>query len=296
MSKELISINEHLSKIYEDFEESTLIPPNKSREKEKDIITKLEYEIKKENLVGFINSNSISINELLLASLTLTLNKFNFSDETLIFNQNNIPFATKFENRKLSIKEFLENIHEIYNETLEFNEYIDEDTLLLKPEFYYSFNEDLNSDIDYSNYLSIVESDKTVLLSLFYNSELYTKDFINLFLSSIENIINQFVNIDIDKTNIEDIALVSEKENIEFTEVEMPLLHKRFEEQVKANPDNIALVAEDATFTIDKQNRKCINQKRSKTKKQRPCNASQKQRLNSIDIRYLESRMRIHPD
>ena len=107
MSKELISINEHLSKIYEDFEESTLIPPNKSREKEKDIITKLEYEIKKENLVGFINSNSISINELLLASLTLTLNKFNFSDETLIFNQNNVPFATKFENRKLSIKEFL---------------------------------------------------------------------------------------------------------------------------------------------------------------------------------------------
>ncbi len=256
MSSEVKSNKEHLSKIYADFEESTLISPNKSRENEKNIISKSEYEIKKENLVGFINSNSISINELLLASLTLTLNKFNFSDETLIFNQNNVPFATKFENRKLSIKEFLENIHEIYNETLEFNEYIDEDALLLKPEFYYSFNEDLNSDIDYSNYLSIVESDKTVLLSLFYNSELYTKDFINLFLSSIENIINQFVNIDVDKTNIEDIALVSEKENIEFTEVEMPLLHKRFEHHVKANPDNIALVAEDATFTADELNQK----------------------------------------
>ena len=214
MSSEVKSNKEHLSKIYADFEESTLISPNKSRENEKNIISKSEYEIKKENLVGFINSNSISINELLLASLTLTLNKFNFSDETLIFNQNNVPFATKFENRKISIKEFLENIHEIYNKTLEFDDYIDEDTLLLKPEFYYSFNEDLNSDIDYSNYLSIVESDKTVLLSLFYNSELYTKDFINLFLSSIENIINQFINIDIEKTNLEDIALVSEKENI----------------------------------------------------------------------------------
>ena len=191
-----------------------------------------------------------------MASLTLTLNKFNFSDETLIFNQNNVPFATKFENRKLSIKEFLENIHEIYNETLEFDEYINEDTLLLKPEFYYSFNEDLKSDIDYSNYLSIVENDESVLLSLFYNSELYTKDFINTFLSSIENIINQFVNIDIEKTNIEDIALVSEKENIEFTEVEMPLFHKRFEEQVKANPENIALVAEDATLTAEELNQK----------------------------------------
>ena len=256
MSSEVKSNKEHLSKIYADFEESTLISPNKSRENEKNIISKSEYEIKKENLVGFINSNSISINGLLLASLTLTLNKFNFSDETLIFNQNNVPFATKFENRKISIKEFLENIHEIYNKTLEFDDYIDEDTLLLKPEFYYSFNEDLTSNIDYSNYLSIVESDKTVLLSLFYNSELYTKDFINSFLSSIENIINQFISIDLEKTNIEDIALVSEKENIEFTEVEMPLLHKRFEEQVKANPDNIALVAEDATFTADELNQK----------------------------------------
>ena len=256
MSKKFNSMNEHLSKIYDSFDESTLISPNKNKEKEKGTITKSEYEIKKENLVEFINSNSISINELLLASLTLTLNKFNFSDETLIFNQNNVPFATKFENRKLSIKEFLENIHEIYNETLEFDEYINEDTPLLKPEFYYSFNEDLKSDIDYSNYLNIVENDETVLLSLFYNSELYTKDFINTFLSSIENIINQFVNIDIEKTNIEDIALVSEKENIEFTEVEMPLFHKRFEEQVKANPENIALVAEDATFTADELNQK----------------------------------------
>ena len=256
MSKEFNSINEHLSKIYADFDETTLISPNKSREKEKGIIAKSEYEIKKEDLVGFLNSNSISINELLLASLTLTLNKFNFSDETLIFNQNNVPFATKFENRKISIKEFLENIHEIYNETLEFDEYIDKDALLLKPEFYYSFNEDLKSDIEYSNYLNIAESDKTVLLSLFYNSELYTADFINLFLSSIENIINQFVNIDVEKTNIEDIALVSEKEDIEFTEVEMPIFHKRFEEQVKANPDNIALVAEDATFTADELNQK----------------------------------------
>ena len=36
----------------------------------------------------------------------------------------------------------------------------------------------------------------------------------------------------------------------------MPLLHKRFEHHVKANPDNIALVAEDATFTADELNQK----------------------------------------
>ena len=115
---------EYLSKLWLDFDESTLIAPNKNGAKENGLIKKLEHEIKKENLVEFADANSISINDILLASLTLTLNKFNFSDETLIFNQNNVPFATKFENRKISIKEFLENIHEIYNKTLEFDDYI----------------------------------------------------------------------------------------------------------------------------------------------------------------------------
>ena len=62
--------------------------------------------LKKKILVEFVKSNSISINDLFLAGLSLTLNKFNFSNETLIFNQNNVPFATKFENREISIKEF----------------------------------------------------------------------------------------------------------------------------------------------------------------------------------------------
>ena len=56
MSKEFNSINEHLSKMYADFDESTLISPNKSGEEEQRIISKSEYEIKKENLVEFINS------------------------------------------------------------------------------------------------------------------------------------------------------------------------------------------------------------------------------------------------
>ena len=122
--------SEYLSGLYLDFDESTLITPNRNGEKEKGIIEKSEYEIKKEDLVGFAKSNSISINELLLASLMLTLNKFNFSDETLIFNQNNVPFAAKFENRQISIREFLDNIHGNYNKTLEFDEYCDEDNLL----------------------------------------------------------------------------------------------------------------------------------------------------------------------
>ena len=242
-------LSEYLSELCLDFDESTLISSNKNGEKEKGIIVKSEYEFKKENLVEFAKSNSISINEILLASLTLTLNKFNFSDEILIFNQNNIPFAAKFENRQIHIREFLENIHENYIKTLEFDEYCSNDDFLLKPEFYYSFGDDLKSDEDYSNYLSIVENDKTVLLSLFYNNELYTKEFIDLFLSSLEKIVEEIVNANIDKTNICDIAIVGENENVVFSEVELPLIHKRFEKQAMENGDETALVASDATLT-----------------------------------------------
>ena len=247
--KTIDRFREYLSESCMDFDESTLISPNMNGEKENGVIEKSEYEIKKEKLVGFAESNSTSINELLLASLTLTLNKFNFSDETLIFNQNNVPFATKFENRDISIKEFLDNIHEKYIKTLQFDEYFDKDNLPLKPEFYYAFDDDLKSDAEYSNYLSIAENDETVLLSLFYNDELYTKDFIDLFLSSLEKIVGEIVNNNIDKTDICDIALIGENESVVFSEVEMPLIHKRFEMQVMERGDETALVASDATLT-----------------------------------------------
>ena len=149
---------EFLSKFWEDFDGSTLISPNKNGDKENGISDITAYELNKESLVRFCKYNSISIIELLLAGLTLTLNKFNFSNETLIFNQNNVPFGTKFEKRDIAIEEFLKTIHEKFNETLQFDEYVDDDDFVLKPEFYYSFNQDLKSDISYSNYLNIKET------------------------------------------------------------------------------------------------------------------------------------------
>ena len=249
------SFKAYSSSLWLNFDESTLISPNLNGEKEKGIIEKSEHELKKENLIEFAKSNSISIKEILLAGLTLTLNKFNFSDETLIFNQNSVPFAAKFENRQISVRSFLEKIHEDYNTALEFDEYYDGEDFPLKPEFYYSFDEDLKSDVEYSNYLSIVENDETFLLSLFYNNELYTIEFIDLFLSSLEKIIDLMINADIDETDICDIALVNEEE-ITFSEVDSPLIHKRFERQAIEKGDDVALVAWDATLTYKQLNEK----------------------------------------
>ena len=41
-----------------------------------------------------------------------------------------------------------------------------------------------------------------------------------------------------------------------FTPVETPFIHKRFEAQVSENPQNIALVATDATLTNEELNKK----------------------------------------
>ena len=69
---------------------------------------------------------------------------------------------------------------------------------------------------------------KRFLLSVYYNSNLYTKDFMDLFLSSFEKITNQIINGDISKTRLCDIAIESESENIVFNEVDIPFVHKCF--------------------------------------------------------------------
>ncbi len=250
-------LNEYLSEIWANFDESTLISPNKNGGKEKIAIDESKHEIKKENIAEFINSNSVSINEFFLGILVLTLNKFNFSSDALIFNENNVPFAAKFENREIYIKDFLEKIHKDYNKTLEFENYVSDDKLFLKPKFYYNFNETSKArQLDYSNFLNILENDETVLLSLYYDNNLYTKDFMDLFLSSFEKITNQIINGDISKTRLCDIAIETESENIVFNEVDIPFVHKRFERQVEKTPYNTALVASDAELTYEELNQK----------------------------------------
>ena len=129
----------------------------------------------------------------------------------------------------------------------------------LKPEFYYSFNQDLDVDslnFKYSTYLNILESDGEFILSMQYNDQLYSQSYINLFLESIQTIINYFINNNITKLTLSDISLVEEYENVQFDEVELPFLHKRFEKEVNKNPDNIAIVASDATLTYGEFNKK----------------------------------------
>ena len=59
-----------------------------------------------------------------------------------------------------------------------------------------------------------------------------------------------------DKISIKDIELNNEYEMPVFDELDTPFLHKRFEKQVETKPDEIALVATDATLTYKELNEK----------------------------------------
>ena len=240
------------------FDESTILTPNINKEDGK--LSEAKYEMKKDELSSFCKDNSISMNDLFLAGLSLALNKFNFTDKNLIYHGNDLPFTTEFEDRSISIKKFLNKIHNDYEENSNYK-YCPTREILenhgLEPKFHYNYNESPNQpeDSKYSNALNITEDGGKITLSFFYKSQLYTEGYINIFLKSIETIINQIICSKTD-TSISDIAIEQEKEDIVFDYVEFEYAHHLFEKQAETKPDDIALIAGDATLTYNELNEK----------------------------------------
>ena len=141
-----INYNKYFLGLVKDFDESTMLSPDLNGTKKPEL-NKNELTIKKESIDEFCKQNSISENILFLASASLALNKFNFSNKNLIFHENNIIFTTDFEDRKISIKDYLTHIQNDYEENLKYSKFsIDKiiDAYELQPEFYYAYNKDLN--------------------------------------------------------------------------------------------------------------------------------------------------------
>ena len=254
-----INYNKYFLKLVSEFDEATMLNPDIAGN-EKSKLNKNEFKIEKDNICEFCEKNLISENILFLASACIALNKFNFSNKNLIFHENNTIFATIFEDRSITINNYLEKINENYQENLKYINFPADDVINeydLKTEFYYSFNKDLDLNSfqhKYNFYLSIKETDSDFILCSFYNDQLYSEKYIMSFLKSIITIINQFLSSDISKLTLSDIFLVEESEKIEFNEVETPFIHKRFEEQVEENPDRIALISNGEKLTYEELN------------------------------------------
>ncbi|MEE1157169.1 MAG: AMP-binding protein, partial [Methanobrevibacter sp.] len=190
-----------------------------------------------------------------------------------------LPLIMKNENRKQTVEEFIKSVDKTWIDSINNSIYPYTkiaDKYQLKPELFYSYNEGEGAESlvidgnDYENYelayatadteykidVAVLKQDTSIDIEISYNDQLYTEDYIKMFLDSIETVLNQFISNDIKTFKICDIELESQKELPVFTPVENPFIHKRFEEQVELNPQKIALVAEDATLTAEELNEK----------------------------------------
>ncbi|MER2014496.1 MAG: AMP-binding protein, partial [Methanobrevibacter sp.] len=274
--------------------ESTVLTPNLNGNPDDGKLKNIAEIIEGEAIDDFCNENCISKNVLFLSGTVLALNKFTFTKNTLLtamchdmsdsnFDDDQdsliktVPFIISNEDREISIIDFIKSVDKTWKTTMENSFYPYSkiaEKYQLNPEFLYYFlqSEDMGTDnkLDLSEELCCGDSDsKNYKIALFvksfkddvelrieYNDQLYSEEYIHVFAYSIKSILNQFMSCDVSKFRICDVSLQPEGKAPEFAEIELPFIHKRFEKQVSETPDDIALVACDATLTYKQLNEK----------------------------------------
>ena len=275
-----------------EIDEPTIIAQNLNGNEEDGIVAIADKFMDKSIIDEYCAKLNISQNNLFLAAFSFTLSKFVFSKKLLFatlsngrFNPNQqktvammvktIPLMLKL-NSDLNIKEFFEYINKEWLNVLTYSSYpltkISHD-YDINPEIVYAYHGKIIEDIEIGGMtverqsiefddlksklaVNVVEVNNKYRIFCEYNDQLYSKSFIELFLESMETILNRFMDEDINNLNLCDIALVEENKDIKFDEVELPFLHKRFEKHVEETPDSIALVACDDTLTYSELNKK----------------------------------------
>ena len=273
--------------------ESTVLTPNMNGDPDIGKIKLISDQLGSDFVKHFCKDHSISSNVLFMAATLLSLNKFTFSDKSLITtifngranpNYSNtqgmlvktLPVIVNGENRDMLVEDYIKIVDKAWKDALIHSDYpytkLSEE-YQLKPEFFYAFHESLSNDIelngesyeavdldgtvstDYKINLDIYDDGEIITLYLEYNDQIYTEEYVNLFLRSIKYILFQFFVNDMDKLKLNDIELM-EGEIPEFEEIDTPILHKRFEKQVVEKAKDVALVASDATLTYSELNEK----------------------------------------
>ncbi len=146
--------------------ESTVLTPNLNGNPDEGKLKSVIENMGSEGIKEFCNDNSLSQNAVFLSCLTLSLNKYTFSDKTLIttifngrsnpyyyntqgFLVKTIPLVFNNENRQVSIKEFINYVERVWKDTVNNSIYpytnIAQD-YQLKPEFFFTYQEFLESE------------------------------------------------------------------------------------------------------------------------------------------------------
>ena len=269
--------------------DSTVLTPDINGDEEDGVIKFVYSRLDISKIDDFCLKHSIGHNSLVMSAMILSLNKFTYSDETLIttifngrtnpnyyntqgFLVKTLPLIIKNENRQQTIEKFLKSVDKtwidsINNSIYPYTHIADE--YQLKPEIFYAYNEGSGSENlvingnDYENYelsdatketeykidISVLKQETTIDIGISYNDKLYSEDYVKTFLDSIETVLNQFIENDVETFRICDVELETTKEKPTFIPLENPFIHKRFESQVESKPDDIALVSNGKEYT-----------------------------------------------
>ena len=275
--------------------ESTVLTPNINGNPDEGNIKLIEDVIDSNFVRHFCQDHSISPNVLFMSATVLALNKFTFSDKTLIttiFNGRSnsnyyntqgmlvktLPIMVGSENRSMMVEDFIKVVDKSWKDALVHSNYpytTLSEKYQLKPEFFYAYHgafetdslemegdtyamEELDGTVatDYKINLDIYDDGDEIAIYIEYNDQIYTEEYAKDFLNAIKYTLVQFFVNDMDKLRIEDIELATNLLPPEFEEVVNPFLHRRFEAQVEEKPDEIALVASDETLSYDELNKK----------------------------------------
>jgi amino acid adenylation domain-containing protein len=275
--------------------ESTVLTPDLNGNPDIGEIKLVEENVNSTFVKHFCKDHAISPNVLFMTTAVLALNKFTFSDKSLIttifngransdyFNTQGmlvktIPIIINGENREMMVEDFIKVVDKSWKESLIHSSYpytkLAEE-YQLKPEFFYAFHEFFQSEeftiededytmdaldgtiaTDYKVNLNVFDDGEEVNLVLEYNDQLYSEEYAQKFLQAMKFILVQFFVNDMDKYRICDVKLKEDFGLHEFSEVELPFIHKRFERQVAETPNGTALIASDATLTYNELNQK----------------------------------------
>ena len=168
-----------------------------------------------------LSALTLTLNKYTFSDKTLITTIFNgrsnpYYYDTQGFLVKTLPLIFNNENRQATIKEFIKGIDQVWKETINHSKYpytnIAND-YQLKPEFFFSYQEFLKSeevtinDKAYEGYelssddisataykinLDLFVYENNIKFKLDYNDQLYTKDYIQKFLDSLNLILNHF--------------------------------------------------------------------------------------------------------
>ena len=225
--------------------ESTVLTPNINGNPEIGNIKLVSDELTSIFVKSFCQDHSISPNVLFMTATILSLNKFTFNSKSLIttiFNGRansdyfdtqgmlvkTLPIIVNGENREMMVEDYIKIVDKAWKDALTHSNYpytkLAED-YQLKPEFFYAYHESFNDEIildgkkyktidldgtvatDYKINLDVFDDGENISLYIEYNNQIYTEEYVNMFLRSIKYVLFQFFVNDMDKLKINDIEL-----------------------------------------------------------------------------------------